>query len=57
MDLAPAHILVVEDKSADRELLAEFLRHAGHTVELAEADAGVERAAGNSYDLVILAVR
>ncbi|MBI5500529.1 MAG: sigma-54-dependent Fis family transcriptional regulator [Deltaproteobacteria bacterium] len=54
MNLVPAHILVVEDNPAERELLAEFLRHAGPIVGFADADTVVERAGDNSWQLVIL---
>ncbi len=51
----PARIVVADDDSAARELLAGLLRAAGHLVEAVEdGQAAVDRVAQGGVDLVLL---
>jgi two-component system, cell cycle response regulator len=53
----PARIVIADDDSAARELLAGFLRAAGHLVEAVEdGQAAVDRAGQGGVDLVLLDV-
>lgn len=52
-----ARILVVEDDATTSDLVALYLRHAGHRVAVERSGAGaLERLAGEPFDLVVLDV-
>ena len=52
-----ARILVVEDDTKTAELVALYLRHAGHSIEIEHAgDRGFSRTLQREYDLLILDV-
>lgn len=51
-------ILLIEDNPANRKLLGDHLRRAGHEVEAVEAaDVGLARARGGGVDLVVMDVQ
>jgi CheY-like chemotaxis protein/anti-sigma regulatory factor (Ser/Thr protein kinase) len=60
MDLAaadsdPAHILIVDDLPANRELVRVLLEAMGHTVkEVSNGDAAVAAAMGTRFDLILM---
>jgi CheY-like chemotaxis protein len=50
-----AHILLIEDSTAQRELFADFLREDGHTVSTAASgDEGMELLESLSPDLLVM---
>ncbi len=52
---APARILVVEDDPKTAELVALYLRHAGHRVEVEHrGDRALARLGGERFDLLVL---
>jgi len=51
-------VLLVEDNAANRKLLGDLLRHAGHKVrEVGNADAGIEAALAEPFDLVVMDIQ
>lgn len=51
-------ILLVEDNAANRKLLGDVLRRAGHALtEVASADAGIELALARPFDLVVMDIQ
>lgn len=51
-------ILLVEDNAANRKLLGDALRRAGHALtEVASADAGIELALAQPFDLVVMDIQ
>ena len=57
MSPVQAHILVIDDHEATRDLLGRMLRHSGFATEAAEsAEVGLERIAARPPDLILLDV-
>ena len=51
-------ILLVEDHPANRKLLGDILRRAGHEVhEVSTADDGIARALAGAFDLVVMDIQ